>query len=439
MTGQLRFRLDNEITSSGNPDRARDLFTHMLNYFEDHPNFSRVASYYGVNGTGFGFSNASDESGENAWAIYRSSNSSPNFDVAIRWSWSSFSTPNVSGSWQAGASNFGPSLAVAAHSSSAAWAGTANDNGQDSFANSNPWKSGSLVWPRQNMVGGSEETEQRYTGIIDTSLGSGTGRLHIAGDDTGFVVAWDDTDNGSFDSLIVFERYISFVSGANTPFFFYSAESSNNMIQNTSLGGLVDNNNLNGSISVSIDGTNEDHGFNSGSFSARTAYQNLYIAPVPMTASADDPIREWPIIVGSDDTMSIGSFGAFGHLNLVRNSYQSLTASDLLRSGSDDQRLVIRTSTLTHPTLTMPWTASVSPPAGTFYSNATVFMTESIGFTAVTSSNADQFALGAFAETGGGGAETVTIFRGENPPGTFVYSEGTPPVGAVNVIIVGFK
>lgn len=435
MSGQLRFRLDNEITSSGNPDRSRDIFTHGLNYFDDHPNFTRVASYYGVNGTGFGFSNASDESGENAWAIWRSTAATVAFDVALRWSYNSFSTAGVSGSWAAGSSNFGMSLCVAFHSSGQAFAGTTNNNGQDSFNNSNPWKSGSLCFPRQNMAAGSEETEQRLSGLFESSFGSGTGRLHIAGDDDGFVFAWDNTDNGSYDSLAVFEKFIPFVSGASVPYFFYCSDTSNNLVQNTALGSIVDSNTLQGGISLALDGTNEDHGINSGSYIPKTAYHNLYAQPIQLTSSADEPIREWPIIVGVDEGLAVGIDAPLGHLNLVRTSWQSLTSSDLLRSGSDDQRLALRTSTVSQPTLTMPWTASVSPSAGTFYSNATVFMTESVGFTVVTSSNLSQFASTVPAT--GGGVTLVPFYRGL-VSSEFVYQKNTPPAGATDVVIIAF-
>lgn len=436
MAGEIRRSLRNQITSSGSPDRLRDMFTHIFTFFEDHPSFTRIASYYGENGTGFGFSNASDESGENAWVIWRNTGGAQPYDMAWRWSFNSFSTSGVSGSWSVGSSNWGVAVAVAFHSSSASFAGTTNNNGQDSFNNSNPWKSGSLVFPTQNMAGGSEQTEQRYAALVDNSPGSGTGEISIVGDDDGWVIVWDQESDNDIDSHAVFERYVPFVSGTSHPYFMSCDDASDAMLQNTAIGSYSDTNGPNGGVSVGLENTNEDHTKNGGVFIGVSSYANMYKPPIPLSNSIGE-IYEWPYIIGVIDN-KFGDRAPVGYLNLVRTTYPVLTSSDLINSGAEDLRIVQRTASTGHPSMTIPWTGSVEPPAGTFYPGTAVFMTGAFGFTNVSASLKTEFGIQAEG-TGGGGTELVPIYRGENPPGTFVYSEGSPPVGAVNVILVGFR
>ena len=435
MAGQLRFSLLNLVTASTLAGRNRDTFTHVFDFFESHPGFERIASYFGTSGTGFGFTNASDQSGENAWVIWRNVSGSQTYDVAWRWSYNSFSDAGTNGDWNCGASDFGVSWAVAFHSSSASFAGTTNNDGADSFENSNPWKSGSLVFPRQSMAGGINAVDQKYSHLLDSAVGANT-RINIAGDDDSFVVVLDESDNNVWDSIALFERYNSFYNYSH-PYFSYGAESMNALLQNTALGSFAVSNNANGGISTTLEQANEDNGLNLGVFIPVTSYQNLYRAPIPLSDSLGQ-IQEWPYIVGAED----GQFGynvPLGYLNLVRNSYQSLTSSDLLGSGSANPRMVQRTATTSHPTLTIPWTGSVEPLTGVFYSEPLVFMTGAFGMTQLTASLKTDFAVSSGESTGSGPSAQVPIFRGENPPGTFVYSEGSPPAGAINVIIIGFK
>lgn len=156
MVAGLTIREPYANSGSSNPDRNRNIHAEIVQAFDAAPGWQRLASNYGSGGTGLEASGQASPSGEEAWAVWRNVSGSQAYDIAVKWSWNNYYS---AGEFEGGAANYGVGLTLAFHSSSQAWNGTTNDDGSDSFPSGQPWKSGSLIFPRQNASGGVHQTE----------------------------------------------------------------------------------------------------------------------------------------------------------------------------------------------------------------------------------------------------------------------------------------
>ena len=124
----------------------RNCFAGIASYFDSRGGFQRIASNYG-GGTGFGFTSTQNKVGNEAFGIWRAISSSVIYDVAVACATSDFTRNWISN--PVGVGNVG--IVVAYHSSSAAWNGTTNNNGTDTFTT--PWKSGTVTTLAVNRTG----------------------------------------------------------------------------------------------------------------------------------------------------------------------------------------------------------------------------------------------------------------------------------------------
>lgn len=216
MAGDIHVLTDVFTDEADNTDNNRNLFAAIAEYFDTHPNFTRIASDFD-GGPGFGVTNGVSESNENAWGVWRAQSASIAYDVACKWSYSQFWDDD----WQV-ASDFGVGIVVAFHSSSEAWNGTTNNDGTDSFSTS-PWKSGSMACPRVNGPGGSEHSNRRAM----MSLNQGTSapqRMHIAGDDDTTIIALDQDNDGDIERLMVLGTYTPVTAAFDVPLMMWACD-----------------------------------------------------------------------------------------------------------------------------------------------------------------------------------------------------------------------
>jgi len=206
----------------------RELFTTFVQYYDRHPNFTRIASNYGTNGTGLENSYFfSGSSGEQAFVIFRSVSSSKNYDIALMWSYNSNYT---AGTWT-GNQTFGAGIMMAWHSSSAAWSGSVNNNGTDAFlTSSRPWKTGSVVFPRANSVGGTWATNQNAPlKLVSTVLSlNDLWQVTVIGDDEttyAFAQSADASIIGDSRYFWAWGTYTPLTSAYNLPLFMYCGSS----------------------------------------------------------------------------------------------------------------------------------------------------------------------------------------------------------------------
>lgn len=140
-----------------------DMAFTLINFFETHPAYSRIAWNTGSVGGGLKSNGFSDSIKDQAWFVYRNNSCSITYDIAIK-----VGTVYPASSWES-YNNAGLSIVAAWHSSSQAWAGTTNNNGTDQFTTT-PWKSGSITTLRSNGATGASEATK--TGMLEIGVAS---------------------------------------------------------------------------------------------------------------------------------------------------------------------------------------------------------------------------------------------------------------------------
>lgn len=223
MAGQIR-TLTRVVQPTTNDDGAREIFATIVQYFNEHPNFQRIASKYGTNGTGLGSALLfSGSSGEQAFAVFRTLSSSVTYDVSVCWSWT---TNYTVGTWT-GTQTYGAGLMLAFHSSSAAWSGSVNNNGNDAFfTSSKPWKAGSIVFPRGNSTGGTWATNMNAPLKMGDLTVNQLWQLTVLGDDETtymFAQSADASLIGDARHFWAFGKYAPLTSSYNLPLFMLGA------------------------------------------------------------------------------------------------------------------------------------------------------------------------------------------------------------------------
>lgn len=121
----------------------------LIDFYENHPAYSRIAWNTGSVGGGLNSNGFPDSIKDEAWFIYRNNSCSITYDIAIK-----VGAAYPASSWKS-YNNSGLSVVAAWHSSSQAWSGSLNNNGSDNFTVT-PWKSGSITTLRSNGDVGSD-------------------------------------------------------------------------------------------------------------------------------------------------------------------------------------------------------------------------------------------------------------------------------------------
>jgi hypothetical protein len=171
--------MQNETYQGGINGRMKNAFAAIVSYYDNHPGYVRLASFYGIYqplstpGKGLGsMRNFASNPEDGCWAVWRNVSASVQYDVAVIASdvygigtYGSYTT----GSWQ-GESALGSGVGihiVAAYNASGAWNGTTASNGLDTFVT--PWKSGSQTTIRCNGPGGGNASTREAAGrMTDT-------------------------------------------------------------------------------------------------------------------------------------------------------------------------------------------------------------------------------------------------------------------------------
>jgi len=241
MAGTLR-QFGTVVTGAAGTPVSRNLFSWLVGFFDAHPGYTRIASYYGdaeyifppptflpvkSAGLGFGKIGTLTAVGDAAWAVYRKTVGYDTFDLFLGFSISTNTVTHPSGSYWAGYGVAGGvGVMWAWNVSSASWLGTTVNNGLDSFTT--PWKSDSILLPCSN----EKSVPQGGAFTVNTS-GSRNGAatlmvsaisencfLNCVADDDSFNIFWDSA-NQVYESGIILERYVPYTSSFDLPYFMF--------------------------------------------------------------------------------------------------------------------------------------------------------------------------------------------------------------------------
>lgn len=413
--------------STGNIEGDQYWFHYMKSFFDAHPSYTRIASYYGIGGTGFDSPTGSNPSGENRWCVWRNSQAQEPFDIIIAATFDNITYPpasNPSGSlYYSDLSNSynGYAFGIAWHSSSVAWNGTTNNDGKDRFI-TYPWKSGSVIFPSYNSPNANGRS---YRNVLQTftagNFGGEGGKVYLIADNDSFSSFIKNISDTSFTLRgITFEKYIPLTSSIDFPYIMYS-----NNFGGASVFGGYDAVTSQGGM-----GVKKNNGVNLNLSSSQPYF---FVYSVPITDS------NYPEI-DTDDILAYG-FNEYpimcyiGPPNIQLGGYLTWTkaVSNRMQMGeiiSGGNRVVLRYNNSNYA-FTVPWDYSsqglLSASYGVNYLSSSVFQQNNNWMMLYTSS--------LYPTRSIGGLTFEYIYRGRTPSG-YVYGTTNPPTSDSRDVVI---
>lgn len=396
MAGAL-YHINAQVTGSNATELTQNTFYWIRKAFDNHPGYTRIASYYGVGGTGLGPNDGSDEgpSQDPRWVVYRKTAGTTTFDLFIGGTAGSFSPQNnPSGSYTIAGNPSRMGFAAAWHPSGEAWNGTILNNGQDSFVSATLWKSGSTILPRSNSRWGyASSSLNDLAPFGELSYLTPSSSIKFIADDDNFAVFGDGGGNPSYptsnDGNFLFFGGMFQITPASASFdmpYLLSAWGASafgnltSLVRGTEFGALS---NLY-AAGVWVQSPVGEHTFSS-SFGYGLDWDAVGTDPI-MPLFAPDPITgsgsyalESPILVFGGQPANF----YLGYLDFIRVINSRFQSYDTFGSGS---RIVIGWGSNAgfasiFTSCSLPWSSSFISPvdiSGTFYLSGTSFPTSSL-------------------------------------------------------------
>lgn len=431
--------------SPGSTNAPLREFENVVACFEQHPGYSRIAWNTGsVGGT---LTNAVSQ----IWAVYRSVSSSLPFDVFFK------ATPNntyyndgLEKTTQIPSFGSGLGVSFCFHQSGEAWNGTTNNDGTDYWTGGRIWKSGSMpLGARQNYYTGSTELFQNTILGMDAStpaVNTGVSASYYL-DNENFIFYRDaqtSLANNGCNGFVVFARYVSNRSDIDVPWVLFqgvTVGSANSYFRPSQQYGKLTNasSGEDGTIGYSYNKTISSPSFylrclNSwrrGSSMIRTltgSNNNSRFVLYPTEFWVDDAEHGWQYMGFVDIIGSANIAGLPKRTQVIGPNGQGV----MFHTGSDyyasDQNIM---------NFWFPWTGSITFPDSPQLNAETdlVVLTGSGNASAITieglSFNTSVVEILV-------AAEPVPIYKGFSA-GNWVYSVGSPPIGATFISIVGYQ
>lgn len=240
----------------------KNTFKLIVNFFDSHNSYQRISSYVGLNGSSF-----PDSVGIWSFGVWRMVSASAPFDIFIGVVTASGTHNSTNGQFLINSTQ-GFGIMTAWHSSSVAWNGTTNNDGNDSFYS--PWKSGSVILPTNNSIqrssGSSEKDDapnkNRCTTIFGTDVAIAQPSLRFIADDDNFYIG-ETEDSGIAKKFVSFQKYEPAQTSFDLPYFMASSQMGqvvpysvlDTMLfgHNGESGGLLVKKNTNADLSASYD------------------------------------------------------------------------------------------------------------------------------------------------------------------------------------------
>lgn len=402
MSGPIHYLSYKVITGSNIAQRTHNMFLHVSEFFDTHPGFLRIAS---------------SGSGEESFRVWRAVSSSIPFDVIFKWSYNDIWT-----FWNIN-SNYGLGFVVGYHPSGEAWAGTTNNDGNDTKPTS-PFKSQSIVYGRPNAAGGDYFNNKNY--FVTFTEGSFTYDTGIvcSGDNDSFFFGIDIDNDGDCDGIVCFEKYNPSNNAYNLPFVLLASNDSYDWFIKGQKYGSLTGNTLQGCVS---------YVYHSGSITQSLPipervvfdYHNYYTGPLSISSSFVDKVLEFPILINAIET------GAeyVGYMQNARITYGPLQHLSRLFNGT---RLAL-SGGATRPTVTILWNSGTGGSTPNYSSSQCLFMTGSavVGLAGLAGMPVDRLGVSSFVIN----KQPDILYRGRIGV-NYVYSLNTPPGGASDIVII---
>lgn len=403
---------------------AQNYFNNIVTFFDNNAGFTRIASYYGVGGTGFTSATGSNPSGYNRWAVWRKIFGQNSFDLWFGLAEDCFAFPpsiDPSGSFNIGKFDNtvpGMGLIVSFHPSSASWNGTTNNNGKDQFLHYSMWKSGSNILPSSNQrYGLSYPSQSIGVNVLNNTINDVSGCIVLNEDN--FAILNYSIDNAN--SFVFFENYSARSSSYNLP---YSLVKVENVFKDVTIGKITDTGNARGGNFIKQKNDNNL----SGSYGFVVKVPLGFSAPYNLTAVIPPNASNYEYYK-TPYSMLLNDYKQqyVGHSNFIQIAQNKFSAGDKFLSSSE---IVIYKNS--EYCFICPWSSSFAILTGSGYTNlvhtVSLISTVSQSYSHTTESNLRDMASVGFGR--------APFYRGLLA-GNYVYGTTNPPaVGATNVVVI---
>lgn len=405
-------------------------FAGVSSFFDSHSAYTRVASYYGISGSGFDGPTGSFPSGYSRWGVWRKANAGDSWDVwiGVNEQQNFLSENDPSGSWNLSAPNTadaGVGVIAGWHSSGVAWNGTSVNNGKDSFATATMWKSGTVLFPNVNTVFGNHYPSRSVAMGVGVSSVYANATASIVADDDSFTIHLFTPETPLAASAVHFTKYVAASSSFTLPYVSWVQTAP---VLNTPLALFSSNTTPLGGISVKKTNDTAPLGL-SGSYGFYAHVPTYHIdgtynftAVYPPNPSIVE-LYETPLALVVDDFKR----QYVGYTDFVRASTNNIIPGSRFGSGS---RIALMGDSF--DPISVPWSSSFGFLTGasyvaTFYtSSATILSGASYAHT--SQSSLREIITQATAD--------VILYRGI-VTGSYYYGTTNPPVpSASNVVVV---
>ena len=370
----LKCQISSQAAAAGGDSAFVDSFNSIASFFDSHTSYQRIASYVGQNGTTF-----PTQVGIWAFGVWRMVSASCIIDVFLGTVTASATYAATNGKFLVSKGGNGIGIMVAYHTSSAAWNGTTNNNGADSFTH--PWKTGSVILPSNNSL-------QRVSGSIAFYDAPDKNRClplfgdanyyfypqsKLIADENNFYISQEGT-TGLVTKYMVFQKYEPSQDDYDLPYCMFSSNVVNSLIvpppifDNTPLGRYAAGG---GCMIKKPSGTYLSASYDVVAFTPRHA---IFLSALGSGSDfrfkgPDRKVLEWPYLVYKDG----GSRQYLGYTTFMRCCPGYPAGAIFGASGS--QRIIHGDSGINYPSASFPWidTAGLGP----VYSSGSYFKTGS--------------------------------------------------------------
>lgn len=417
--------------STGYPSTTEEAAQYWFHYnskfFDAHPAYTRIASYYGIGGTGFDTPTGTNPSGDNRWGVWRNASAQDPYDVLISAASTNPSNANPSGSlcFLSNIQFLGIGISVAWHSSTVAWNGTTGNIGNDRFTTT-PWKSGSVIFPSYNSANGPASGSKN---VLQTFADGGlwfneTANIGLIADNDNFTMLTklELTDVSTLTRFISFERYTPLTNSIDLPYIMLPSYTANGDLM-----GTFETLQAGGGISVKKNnGINLNLSSSQGFFISNN---KLIMDPTYGETGSDSLVdlafNEYPIIC----YIGPPKMQLAGRLEWSRVTSKRFQAGDVFVTGT---RMVIKNTLAQNPAFTIPWDYSTmglfSQSFGTYYTSASFYKSKNNFNLLYTSS--------LYPTRSINNTPVSYVYRGVYS-GSFVYGSTNPPVfGATDIVTI---
>ena len=341
--------------AGNNLQANQNAFVAAFKHFDADPNMNRIASNYGSGGAGFDYSTGANPPGENAYGVWTKTSSAGTYYVLLQYSYNNvFGTaPGNPGDVP---QDYGVGIQIAYDTTgSTPWNGTTNNNGLD-VKGTPVWvaNGGNLVvLPRANGTTGTFATNKEAAAQI-YAFGSINNRFHVISDDDYIAIFQDQESDADYNRLLYIGPYTA-ADGVTPDVNLCMYQTDSTIALNTDIGTTLNN-------SLVFEGGASGANSSSTAQTIRvTCWKDiLNSTQQPNAQSSPVSFDGLPLVLYSNDSSGLGTFGVLGFIELVR-VVSNVASQD---TNADLTKVFLGNGSVANRKLVVDWDGVTVPGSG---------------------------------------------------------------------------